>query len=778
MSRRAESEAVGEFVGFIAFLLLAASCSGVVGLIFVSRLRSRIRTLEFTVDRLSASLRVLQQESAARHKEVQVPAAEAHPPSPAPMPAVPKSEPLRAGVVPAAEVPAVPAPPAPPGLAPQRESSLESLESTLGTRWLSWIGALVVLVGLAFLLKYLYDRGWVGPAGRVGVGLALGVGLLIMGEIRLRRVHDLLSQSVSAAGCGALFLTTFLAYKFYDFSGRFPTFLMLCWFAGFTVALAVARNGRILAFLGLLGAYLTPYLLSTGQDQAEALFSYLAVLAIAGLFVTAARGWLGIPSLCLILTLIYYIGWYSRFYSPQRMVVASAGAGGIIIFMSALGLGRGLWNRSAIRIEECLAILSSALIGVFYLWEILAPEYPRVLGLVLCGVALVALAGLRASRLRSASNDNLESTLLLLAAGSLLLVIPACLKAGAAMLAWALAAVILAEIGIRSRRTVLEAAAAVSLAASLIVGIAEPVSHSGVFRPIVNGVFIPWFGAILAWFVAGARGTRAYQETGGRRLTGVVLQIASCFMLLALLSYETAAWFGGYLELPGADSASLREWRTTALCLLWSLYPALWVRRSGAKPERWNLAATHYAVMGIAMLTLLPEFHRQEVVVFLNPPFLAASLFPMGVFLVSRRLADSRGRIRNALQIYGHVFCVILLSVELYQGLFLPPSYEASRYWIRMALISACWGIYATAVLAIGISRDFPAWRWLALLLLGVTLVKVFFVDMAEVQQIWRVLSFLVLGALLMACSYAYTRREHRRKSEAKPPEKELEVSR
>jgi uncharacterized membrane protein len=661
---------------------------------------------------------------------------------------------------------------------PPRAATLESIENLVGTRWLNWIGALVVLVGIAFLLKYLYDRGWIGPAGRVGIGLAFGVGLLFLGETRLRKVHDLLSQSVSAAGCGALFLTTFLAFKFYDFSGRLPTFALLCWFAGFTVLLAVVRDGRILAYLGLLGAYLTPYLLSTGQDQAEALFSYLVVLALAGTFVSAVRGWPGVPSICLALTCVYYMGWYSRFHSPERLIVAAAGAGGLIILPGALCLARGLWNRSAVRLEECVVLLISALIGLTYLWKDLVTRYPRALGFVLCGAALAGLAGLHASRRRHASNEMLESTLLGLSAGSLLLVIPACLEASAAMLAWALAAVILAELGARSRRQVLEIAAAVSLAATLIVGASEPVKHSGLFHPIVNRVFAGWFGAVAAWFIAGARYSRAYRQTADRRLVGTGLQVASCFMMLALLSYEAAAWFAGRLGLPGADAAGLGEWRTATLCLLWALYPALWLRWSKIQPKLWNLAAAHYAVMGFAELMLLPDFHRHEVLVFLNPVFLAAALFPAGIFFVSGRIVVGEGRARSGMQLYGHVLSVIILSVELYQGLFFTSGVDASRYWIRMALISAAWAIYATVVLGIGISRNLPVWRWLALALLGVTLVKVFLVDMAEVRQIWRVLSFLVLGALLMACSYAYTRRERRRELEGKPPETRMEVSR
>jgi uncharacterized membrane protein len=369
----------------------------------------------------------------------------------------------------------------------------------------------------------------------------------------------------------------------------------------------------------------------------------------------------------------------------------------------------------------------------------------------------------------------LESALLGLSTGALLLIIPACLEASGAMLAWALAAVVLADIGTRSRRQVIEIAAGVSLVATLAAGASTPVLHSGIFHPAVNRVFVAWLGSVLAWFVAGARYSQAWPEDAGRRLLGTGLQVVSCFMLLALLSYEAAAWFGGRLRLPGADFAGLREWRTATLCLLWALYPAIWLRWTRTHPKLWNLAAAHYGIMGLGLLALLVDFHHRDVVVFLNPAFFAALIFPAGVFFVASRFQDAGGKVR--LQLYGHALIVVLVSVELYQGLFLPSQYDASRYWIRMALISAAWAIYATVVLGIGISRNLPAWRWLALTLLGVTLVKVVLFDMAEVRQIWRVLSFLVLGALLMACSYAYSRRERKRRLEGNPPETRQEVS-
>ncbi len=772
-----------ELLVFFSLLFIAFAGTGVVALIIVLQLRHRVARLE-------ASLWDLR----LRLPSPEVQAATAFPPTPAPQTphethaapatAVKETPPLIA--VPSRPVPAPgaasslagrpdavasiqrPSPaqipiagPAPVAVA---EDQLTSVERMVGTRWLNWVGALVLLVGIAFLLKFLYERGWIGPAGRVAIGMGFGVGLLLLGEVRLRRLHDLLSQSVSAAGCGALFLTTFLSFKFYEFSGRTETFALLCWFAAFTVALAVIRSARILAFLGLLGAYLTPYLLSTGQDQAEVLFAYLAVLALAAVGVQASRGWQGIPSLCLALSVLYYAGWYSRFYTPERLAIAATGAAGLIVFLSVVALARGLWNRVPVHIEECLVLLAAAVLGLGYLWQILVVKHDQILGFVLCGVALAAIAGLRLVRYRSASTRILENLFLALAAGSVLLVIPACLEADGAMLAWALGAVVLADMGAHSRHFPLELAAAVCLVASLWVGATQEVAHTGVFIPIVNRIFLAWFCAILAWFIAGWRYSRAYPADCEQGKAAIGLQVASSFMLVALLTYEAQAWFREEIRLPGSDARSLADWRTVTLSLLWALYPLSWLRWAGLRPKLWTLSAVHYFVLSFAWLTLFTSFHSREAVVFLNPIFVAALLLPAGILWVSRRIVGKNSVGQSGLQIYAHILCVALMSVELYQGLFLSGLSPTNRDWIRMALISAAWAAYATFVLCIGIARNMPAWRWLALGLLGLTLLKVFLLDMAEVRQIWRVLSFMVLGVLLMACSYAYSRHERQKR--------------
>ncbi len=767
----------------IEFLILVLAGIMIAGAVSLVKLRRRVTVLETTVRNLrhlpSATDAPQSGTYPAASERVPGGIAGAQPPEPATLPPAVTRPPIVAQAAPGPEPfkKALPGPtPSPPS--PFTADGLASFERLIGTRWLNWVGALVTLVGTAFLLKFLYDRGWIGPSGRVAIGMGIGAGLLYLGEFRLRRFHDLFSQSVSAAGCGALFLAAFLSFKFYEFSGRTATFGLLCWLAVFTVALAVVRRGQILAYLGLLGAYLTPYLLSTGQDQAEGLFAYLAVLALAAAGVQAARNWPGIASLCLGFTWIYYVGWFSRFYSQDRLLIATVGAGGMILFIGGGALYRGVYVRKPVGTEESVVLTAASILGTYHLWNVLNERHAQALGFVLCGIALALLAALRAARRRQASTAVLEAAILGLSTGSLLLVIPACLRADGAMLAWALGALVLADIGVRSGQVLIEIAAGVCLVAGPWVGLDQNVVHTGIFVPIVNRVFLAWLWVVLVWFFVGRRYFGAFPEQSVRRVVGLALQVATSFMLLALFTVEAYSWFDGQIGFPNADAPALRDWRTVVLSLIWAGFPLIWVRWASRQRKLLTLSTAHYAVLGLAFMGLLAVFHHRESIPFLNPVFPAALSFPAGVFLLSRKIEEANSKLRYSLQIYAHLLCVILISVELYQGLYLNTWPASSLHWIRMALISAAWAIYATALLGAGIARNLQAWRWLALGLLGAALLKVIFLDMAEVRQIWRVVSFMVLGALLMVCSYAYSRNERMKRHPKAVNEADKEVNR
>ena len=80
----------------------------------------------------------------------------------------------------------------------------------------------------------------------------------------------------------------------------------------------------------------------------------------------------------------------------------------------------------------------------------------------------------------------------------------------------------------------------------------------------------------------------------------------------------------------------------------------------------------------------------------------------------------------------------------------------AEMRWRTQVGLSVLWTLYAAAALAWGFLRSAPAARYGALALFGATVVKVFLVDLSAVRTVYRIVSFLILGIVLLLVSLLY----------------------
>ncbi len=76
--------------------------------------------------------------------------------------------------------------------------------------------------------------------------------------------------------------------------------------------------------------------------------------------------------------------------------------------------------------------------------------------------------------------------------------------------------------------------------------------------------------------------------------------------------------------------------------------------------------------------------------------------------------------------------------------------------------LSVQWGVTAVVLLAVGFARLSNLLRYMAIGLFGVTVIKVFLVDLSHLEMVYRIVSFVVLGLLLLVASLLYQRLEAR----------------
>jgi uncharacterized membrane protein len=95
-------------------------------------------------------------------------------------------------------------------------------------------------------------------------------------------------------------------------------------------------------------------------------------------------------------------------------------------------------------------------------------------------------------------------------------------------------------------------------------------------------------------------------------------------------------------------------------------------------------------------------------------------------------------------------FLLLTLETQTVSGLYLPG--------IKAGAVSVLWVVYAMALVAFGLQRKVRALRLAGLVLFAVVAGKVFLLDLSRLEMIWRVLSFMAVGGVLLLGSFAYLR--------------------
>ena len=182
--------------------------------------------------------------------------------------------------------------------------------------WLNYTGIALFLFGVAFLFRYTVAQGWLVPAVRVGLGAALGTGLLATG-LRLPRTRRRL-RSVLLGGSGATFyVTLFAAYQLYGLVAYATAFGGMGLVTVALVGLAVRQAAPTLALVGVLGGLGTPFLLYNEAGGLAGLSLYLCVVVGGACAVFWSRGWQ---------TLLYTTvgaGWAAFFVAVVRATAAA-----------------------------------------------------------------------------------------------------------------------------------------------------------------------------------------------------------------------------------------------------------------------------------------------------------------------------------------------------------------------------------------------------------------------------------------------------------------------
>src|SRR6059058_2832622 len=217
-------------------------------------------------------------------------------------------------------------------------------EQFMGAKLFAWIGGLALFLGVAFFVKYSFEHNLIPPELQVAIGFVIGVSILISGLLLKRKENAVTAQTLCATGILVLYAVTIAcrSYNHFAFFGLIPTFLLMTLITAVAFLLAVRMNAIVVAVLGIAGGFLTPALLSTGQDHPLGLFGYIALLDIGLLAIAQRQRWNVLPTLGAVGTALMQFAWVGTFFIHEKyfagdkvLVVMAVFAGFQVLFLAA-----------------------------------------------------------------------------------------------------------------------------------------------------------------------------------------------------------------------------------------------------------------------------------------------------------------------------------------------------------------------------------------------------------------------------------------------------------
>jgi uncharacterized membrane protein len=518
-----------------------------------------------------------------------------------------------------------------------KSSSSPDLEALIAGRWLNRVGILAVIIAVSFFLKYAFDNDWVGPTGRVAVGIVLGAAMLPWSQWLLGRGYSYFSEGIAALGQATLLLSIWAGCRYYTLFSTNVGFAAMIAVTAVMAAVALGRNSERIALLSLLGGFLTPLLLSTGRNEEFALFTYLLILGSGLLILAARRDWRSLAPISFVFTQIYFWGWYETFYRTEaleRTIIFST-----LFFLLYLALPVvGVVRSSSLDAIGVLVVLVNSFAYLVALYAMLWPE------------------------------DRWPLTLLVLA-----------LSAG----------------------------------------------HVAVARFVPSPKPGEW--------------PLPRQLFAGLALT---------FVTLAIPIRLEGKWITLALAVEGA-------------ILVWTGFrsPAALLRRAG-------LSLVAVAALRLVFFPLpAPHF-------LLNERFASyvAVIACMGVALFAARqygqaLGDTETSVLGVLAVAVNVYALLALSLELWDYFGHSVSVGIDRGLAQHLALSLLWTAYASALIVTGMKRQSALLRWQALVLFGLVVAKVFLYDSSYLERFYRIMSFFILGLVLLVVSFLYQSKTSRERS-------------
>lgn len=674
-----------------------------------------------------------------------------------------------------------------------------NLEKFIGENLINKIGIAILVIGVAIGAKYSIENNLISPLTRIILGYLAGLGLIGF-AIKLKAKYESYSAVLVSGALAIMYFITFAAYSSYDLFPPVMAFGLMFIFTVFGVIAALNYNKQIIAHIGLVGAYTIPFLLSNDSGNALVLFSYVAIINVGILVISFKKSWKPLYYAAFIFTWLIYIGFYVFDYvREEHFQIALLFLCIFFVQFYAIFLTYKLVANEKFKKSDVVLLLLNSFI-FFGLGYGLLNHHPigkELLGVFTLCNALVHFIVCAVLFKKKLADRNLFYFVAGMVLVFITIAIPVQLDGNWVTLLWTLEATLLFWIG-RTRNVPVYEKLSYPLMLLAFFSLLQDwemsykayavEGHVTSFMNITfltSLIFVGAFG-FINW-IHTKENTTSTNSSKHWMSTIMTFGIPVIFLLslygacyLEIEYYWDKLYWLSEIQTPTIEEYSYPEYNHD-------------LRNFG---NVWLLNYTLFFIATLAFVNIKMLKNRISGIVTLGLGVLTTLLFlTSGLYIISELrqsflYEDVSGSFGTsefnvgiryialgffALLLFGiyklskaafmkfnaklpfvallHISILWILSSELLQWMDLAGSSQTYKFGL-----SILWGLYALFLIALGIYKNNKYLRIGAMALFAVTLIKLFFYDIASMNTITKTIVFVTLGILLLIISFLYNK--------------------
>lgn len=677
-------------------------------------------------------------------------------------------------------------------------------EKFIGENLINKIGIVITVLGVAIGAKYSIENNLISPLTRIILGYLTGLGLLGFG-IKLKAKYENYSAVLVSGALAIMYFITFAAYSFYDLFPQIMAFALMLLFTVFGVVAALNYNKQIIAHIGLVGAYAVPFLLSNDSGNTTVLFSYMGIINIGILVIAYKKYWKSLYYSSFIITWLIYGSWISFSYEyDTQYKIALIFLGLFFLIFYATFLAYKLKASEKFKTSDIILLLLNSFIfyGFGYGLFLQNETGAQLLGVfTLCNAILHFVVSVLIYK-RKLADRNLYYLVSGLVLVFITIAIPVQLDGNWVTLLWAFEAALLFWIGRKKNVPIYEylsyplmVLALFSLLQDWSASYSVSQYNRPTIKPILNITFITsilflaafgfinWINKTTQQVNEISKGNTIFRIMSFA-IPGILLLVLYSSFFLEIQFYWDTLYYDSEVAMTGENQYDYSKFNydLKGFGKIWLLnYSLLFI----AALIYVNIKKLKNRVLGIVSLTLgllvlfmflttglygLSELRESYVDQYLSE-YYETGFFNVGIRYVSfvflsvlmfgiyKLIKQPFLKINFIIpyEIILHITILWIASSELLNWMDIAGSNQS--YKLGLSLL---WGLYSLLLIVLGIWKNKKYLRVGAIILFGITLIKLFFYDITSLNTIAKTIVFVSLGILLLIISFLYNKYKNR----------------